>query len=284
MNKTQLQQNLYLIKLKSQQLRQEIARSDVSLSEHCLRVKRKIDLQMKRLLDEINMIKANTYTEIEAYERETLKSLAADLPIFEFNFRKLCAELSAFESLCVQNADNDTERLLNLSREYLAKIETRKVNLNWVKFNNRIINFEPNMTRVEESKLFGATVYTQANQPSLQFDSNEILVASSNYMSIEIPKRMNMQKASSARDVSSQGVRLFDDEKFLYYSFESLRGLRLTVFTKDLKLVSHSVGFECVDLGQFLLATCGQRAVLYLNFSTGTRYLLILNNNRALRC
>jgi hypothetical protein len=279
MNRTQLQQNLDLIKLKSQQLQNEIIQSGVLLRAYCSSVKRRIDTQAERLIDAINQIRRKKHVEIDLYEKETQSSLAVNLPIFEINFRSLCAELNAFQSMCVNNLDNVDEKLLNLSKEYLAKLENRKANLNWVMFNNRIVNFEPDMVKLEESKLFGTIFYSQVIQPILQFDSNESLVKSSNHMSFKIPEEMNFKKESLNQSLSIKGMEMFEDGKFLYYNFESSNGLRLTVLTKDFKAITQSIKFSCVDLDELLISICDQKAVLYLNFSTKAKYLIAINDD-----
>jgi hypothetical protein len=270
MNRTQL--NLDLIRLKYSQLHQEILQSGSSLNTHCEHVKSKIDWQADRLIEEINAMRENNHARVDSFNIETISSLDKNLPIFELNFRKLCAEVRQFESTCSEEVTEDTyERLLRLSESYLAKLETRQSSLNCIKFNNKLIICEPNMVKLEDTDVFGDLIFSQINQPVLQFNENDKLAQPSNHKTYEIAKQ------PSSKESMTQSMEQFDDGKFLFYSFDSVKGLRLVVYSRYLKSLTNSI--KLIDLVEFKIAVSGQMVVLYYKNRNGDRKLLTMSNN-----
>jgi hypothetical protein len=267
------QKNVVDIKLKNEQLRADLQLAMYTLNSHCDEVKNRIDLQTETLIMQINSYRQELFDEIDAYEREAIAKFKQSLDEFKQEFDSFSFDINNFDSSKLVN--ENSQSLLDLSKQYTKRLNEQEIELNAIKFNDKLIGFERNLYKFD-SRLLGSIYYRPVRPPKVFEElDNEGRVK---YKSVDLSHLLKHFKIRN-ENVVHEGVKQLASKKYIHYSFQGNSGIHLVVLPNELNSINSSIRIAAPSFSEFHVATSLDRIVLFYYLNSSLRYLTTFNDN-----
>ncbi len=127
------------LKAELNSLKSELGKGSFLISEHCDSIKNEIDIHTENLIAKLNKYRDELFTTIDSYEIETnLNAKNSE------EYKEMSKLLLKLEDSIVCN-----DLSQNLINTFLEKLKIYKENLDVIRFDNKLIRFEPNESETE---------------------------------------------------------------------------------------------------------------------------------------
>jgi ABC-type phosphate transport system auxiliary subunit len=138
-NKAELEANLKLIEAELERLRAKLARSRLTLNEHCSEQVRRVDLYIETEIERLNGLRKKWLQEIKEYEAKCVEDMEATKSELEASLEKTKQWVQSIRDF--RNTEKYLSELSQQSEDHLSKLKALLLEIEGFRFGGELLQF-----------------------------------------------------------------------------------------------------------------------------------------------